>query len=287
MNLADEDFGRNWSREEEEVSQILRNLRGMQSNYDQNQRGNAPLAPHRMYVGGGAPGQQAIENHRYHIELEVNNPIQNVEEGDPNNPGVRRPARKSIDQIKQEQAKTANNQVSTIFQILKPLSLGSLCTIAQQIEHQFLQSQTKREQKRIEWEKDSIHGDENADKNADPPLYTDDSDEDFDAAANGLGGGGHEPGFPMVGGLLGDIWRDRGADHNDALQDRLMGIRMDIERLIFQDIGGGFNHGGMDYLRDPFELEFVYNGGVFGGGGGGGAGGGLGRGFGFGMAPRQ
>ena len=63
-----------------------------------------------------------------------------------------------------------------------------------------------------------------------------------------------------------------------------MGIRMDIERLIFQDIGGGFNQGGggMDMLRDPFELEFVYNGGA---GAGAGAGG-LGRGFGFGMAPR-
>lgn len=29
INLADEDYGRNWSREEEEVSQILRNLRGI------------------------------------------------------------------------------------------------------------------------------------------------------------------------------------------------------------------------------------------------------------------
>ena len=49
-----------------------------------------------MYVGGAPPGSQVIENHRYHIELEVNNPIQSAEEGDPNNPG-RKPSRKSLD----------------------------------------------------------------------------------------------------------------------------------------------------------------------------------------------
>ena len=87
------------------------------------------MAPHRMYGGGGPPGSQNIENHRYHIDIEVNNPIQAIDDGDQNNPG-RRAARKSIDQIKAEQAKVSNNQISTIFQVLKPLSLGSLCTIA-------------------------------------------------------------------------------------------------------------------------------------------------------------
>lgn len=37
---------------------------------------------------------------------------------------------------------------------------------------------------------------------------------------------------------------------------------MDIERLIFQDIGAGFGGGGgLDPNRDPFELELFYNGG--------------------------
>lgn len=227
-----------------------------------------------MY-GAGPPGS-SVESHRYHIELEVNNPIQNNDDADPNNPGARRNTRKSIDQIKQEQAKASNNQISTIFQILKPLSLGSLCTIAQQIEHQFLQAQSKREQRRIEWEKE-------AEGEAEPALYNDDSDEEFDASAlHGLGGG--EPAFmPPVGGLLRDMWPD-GADPNELLQDRLMGIRMDIERLLFQDIGGGFNGGMPGFLRDPFEQDgFGYNGGLFGGGGP--FGGGFGAGAGF--PPRQ
>lgn len=89
--------------------------------------------------------------------------------------------------------------------------------------------------------------------------------------------------MPPVGGLLRDMWPD-GADPNELLQDRLMGIRMDIERLLFQDIGGGFNGGMPGFLRDPFEQDgFGYNGGLFGGGGP--FGGGFGAGAGF--PPRQ
>jgi hypothetical protein len=96
VNLAqDDEYGRNWSREEEEVSQILRNLRGLQSQSDMNQRGHPPPLPHRMY-GAGPPGS-SVESHRYHIELEVNNPIQSSDDADPNNPGGRRNSRKSID----------------------------------------------------------------------------------------------------------------------------------------------------------------------------------------------
>lgn len=34
------------------------------------------MPPYRMQFGGdGGQGNQTIENHRYHIEIEVNNPM--------------------------------------------------------------------------------------------------------------------------------------------------------------------------------------------------------------------
>lgn len=113
------DFGPNWSQEEEEVSLILRNLRGLA----QNSGGAGPeLNPH-------APGQVAPQplNHRYRIELEVASQFK-----DSRQQLVQ--AKKSIEQIKQEQAKPANNQVSSVFQILKPLDLHGECLLAQAID---------------------------------------------------------------------------------------------------------------------------------------------------------
>lgn len=56
------------------------------------------MPPYRMQYGeNGGQANQPIENHRYHIEIEVNNPMQNAEEADPNNPGAKRAVRKSIE----------------------------------------------------------------------------------------------------------------------------------------------------------------------------------------------
>lgn len=77
------------------------------------------------------------------------------------------------------------------------------------------------------------------------------------------------------------MWPD-GPDPNEL--DRFMGLRMDIERLLFQDIGAGLNPAMPGFLRDPFEQEgFGYGGGLFGRGGPFGDGFGAGAGF----PPRQ
>jgi len=124
--------------------------------------------------------------------------------------------------------------------------------------------------KRIDWEKDGGGAEE-------PSLFNDDSDEELDPAIlQGLAGGGDQGYLQShgVGGLLRDMPPAYvgGADPNALIQDRLMGIRMDIERLLFDGLGGG--GGGMPgFMRDPFDHDgFGYNG-LFGGGGGLGLGG--------------
>ena len=62
-------------------------------------------------------------------------------------------AKKSIEQIKQEQAKPSNNQLSTIFQILKPIDLQGQCAIAQQIDKEFWKGAISRDARRIEEER--------------------------------------------------------------------------------------------------------------------------------------
>jgi hypothetical protein len=56
-----ENYGPNWSREEEEVSQILRNLRGLSAHAS-----NPPLQPNP-----GALGVPPNQSYRYRIEMEV------------------------------------------------------------------------------------------------------------------------------------------------------------------------------------------------------------------------
>ena len=59
--VAAESYGPNWSREEEEVSQVLRNLRGLASNASNQAQQPNP----------GALGAPANQNYRYRIEMEV------------------------------------------------------------------------------------------------------------------------------------------------------------------------------------------------------------------------
>lgn len=69
LNRGSNNFGPNWSQEEEAVSQILRNLRGLpQSNAA---AGLGPAAAQEF--NPNAPGQVAAQplNHRYRIELEI------------------------------------------------------------------------------------------------------------------------------------------------------------------------------------------------------------------------
>lgn len=60
--------------------------------------------------------------------------------------------------------------------------------------------------RRIEWEKSDAKPVDASDNHVDPPLYTDDSDEELEGGPQA--GAGHDERYPF-GGLLSDIWRDR------------------------------------------------------------------------------
>ena len=141
---AGANYGPNWSREEEEVSQTLRNLRGMSGSNG----GQGPHAPQPHGLGPPRPGQPQLQNCRYRIELDIARQF-----NDASNQAHLSQAKKSIEQIKQEQSKPANNQISSIFQILKPIDLQGLCTIAQAIEAEFIKGSINRDNRRIEEER--------------------------------------------------------------------------------------------------------------------------------------
>jgi len=93
--------------------------------------------------------------------------------------------------------------------------------------------------------------------------YGDDSDEEdaFGAALQGSGGPGalHPPAGLFQEILAGGAGRGGPAS---MIQDRLLGIRMDIERLLQEGAAAGLRDPILDQREDPFGL-----GGLFGGGG--------------------
>lgn len=74
------------------------------------------------------------------------------------------------------------------------------------------------------------------------------------------GSGGPAPPHPP-GGLFREILAGGRGDPHSAIQDRLLGIRMDIERLLQEGAAAGLRDPILDHLEDPFGL-----GGIFGGG---------------------
>jgi hypothetical protein len=249
------DFGPNWSQEEEEVSQILRNLRGLAQN-------GAAAGPE---PNPHAPGQVAPQplNHRYRIELEVASQFKDRRQ-------QLAQAKKSIEQIKQEQAKPSNNQVSSVFQIVKPLDLHGECLLAQAIDQEFWRSALTRES--IMVEEDRAERKKQADSAATLAqllqlgLFEEESDEDDPASAGARAflsaeaAPFHPGGFSQVvphRGLFREVLGEQLGQHA-MIQERLMGIRMDIERLLQDGVVAG--------MREPlFDLDEPFGfGGVFG-----------------------
>ena len=151
-----------------------------------------------------------------------------------------------------------------MFQILKPIDLHGECLLAQAIDQEFWKSAIARERIMIEEDKAERLKDrgsaETLSRMLQLGLFEEDSEEEdpLSASVRAEAGGlviPHHRGLfrEVIGEQLGQLGQ------HGMIQERLMGIRMDIERLLQEGVVAGMRDPLLD-LDEPFGFGGVFAG---------------------------